>query len=114
MGVVEGLRKGCAFLVARVKALRDAIRADNVRLAHRQRMNLVPHLRRLDTPARDDVLRLFHVSGLWVRNIGDRRDTKRTIQRLSRRIIEKLGRRPAERRQLGGELSSAGMIGARP
>jgi hypothetical protein len=32
---------------------------------------------------------------LWVRNIGDRRETKRIIQQISRRIIERLNRRSA-------------------
>jgi hypothetical protein len=27
---------------------------------------------------------------LWVRNVGDRRQTKRNIQRISRRIIQRL------------------------
>ena len=92
MGAIEGLRKGLRFLVARVKALRDAVRGDNVRLAHRSRMNLVSQLRRIDVPELDDVLQLFRVSGLWVRNIGDRRETKRIIQQISRRIIERLNR----------------------
>jgi hypothetical protein len=95
MGAIEGFRKGLRFLVARVKALRDAVRVDNVRLAHRSRMNLVSQLRRIDIPERDDVLQLFRVSGLWVRNIGDRRETKRIIQQISRRIIERLNRRSA-------------------
>ena len=97
MGAIERVRKGLRFLVARGKALRDAVRVDNVRLVHRSRMNLVSQLRRIDIPERDDVLRLFQVSGLWVRNIGDRRDTKRIIQQISRRIIERLNRRSPER-----------------
>jgi hypothetical protein len=97
MGAIEGLRKGLGFLIARVKALRDAVRVDNVRLAHRSRMNLVSQLRRVDIPERDDVLQLFRVSGLWVRNIGDRREIKRIIQQISRRILERLSRRSAER-----------------
>jgi hypothetical protein len=46
---------------------------------------------------RNDVARLFEVSGLWVRNIGDRRQTKRNIQRIIRRIIPLLNppHRPA-------------------
>jgi hypothetical protein len=39
---------------------------------------------------RNDVARLFEVSGLWVRNVGDRHHTKRNIQRISRRIIQRL------------------------
>jgi hypothetical protein len=104
--VTQGLRKGFASLVARVRALRDAVRVDNVRLAQRLRMKLVPYLRRLDAPIRNDVLRLFQMSGLWVRNIGDRRDTKRAIQRMSRRIIQRLDVRTTHRWQLGRELSA--------
>jgi hypothetical protein len=107
--VSQGLRKGFAFLVARIRAIRDAVRVDNVRLAQRLRMKLVPYLRRLDAPIRNDVLRLFQMSGLWVRNIGDRRDTKRAIQRMSRRIIQRLDVRATHRWQLRSELSATGM-----
>jgi hypothetical protein len=86
----KGVRKGLSLLVARVKALRRAVRADNFRLAQRLRMGLVLYLRHLKQPLRNDVARLFEVSGLWVRNIGDRHDTKRNIQRISRRIIQRL------------------------
>jgi hypothetical protein len=86
----KGLRKGFSLLVARVKALRRAVHVDNFRLAQRLRMGLVLYLRHLEEPLRNDVARLFQVSGLWVRNIGDRHQTKRNIQRISRRIIQRL------------------------
>ena len=78
--VAKGLRKGFQFLAARVKALRRAVRVDNFRLAQRLRVGLGLYLRHLEEPLRKDVARLFVVSGLWVRNIGDRRQTKRNIQ----------------------------------
>jgi hypothetical protein len=114
MSVVKGLRRGFEFLVARVKALRDAVRVDNVRLAQRLRMKLVPYLRRLDAPVRDDVLQLFEVSGLWVRNVAERRETKRTIQRMSRLIIRRLDTRPSRNWRIGSGLSTTGMSAARP
>ncbi len=86
----KGVRKGLSLLVARVKALRRAVRVDNFRLAQRLRMGLVLYLRHLERPLRNDVARLFEVSGLWVRNVGDRHHTKRNIQRISRRIIQRL------------------------
>ncbi len=86
----NGVRKGFSLLVARVKALRHAVRVDNFRLAQRLRMGLVLYLRHLERPLGNDVARLFEVSGLWVRNVGNRHHTKRNIQRISRRIIQRL------------------------
>jgi hypothetical protein len=53
-------------------------------------MGLVLYLRHLEEPLRNDVARLFEVSGLWVRNVGDRHYTKQQIQRISRRILQRL------------------------
>jgi hypothetical protein len=47
-------------------------------------------LRHLDDPVRDDVARLVDVSGLWVRNVGDRHRNKREIQKLVRDIVPQL------------------------
>jgi hypothetical protein len=91
--VAKGLRKGFSLLVARVKALRRAVRVDNFRLTQRLRMGLVLYLRHLEEPLRKDVARLFEVSGLWVRNVGDRRQTKRNIQQIICRIIQRLDAR---------------------
>jgi|SRR6516162_7756983 len=88
--VSEGLRKGFQFLAARVKALRQAVRVDDFRLAQRLRMGLGLYLRRLEEPLRKDIARLFEVSGLWVRNVGDRHETKRQVQRVIRRILPRL------------------------
>jgi hypothetical protein len=90
----KGLRNGFQFLAARVKALRRAVRVDNFRLAQRLRMALPVYMRHLREPLRNDLARLFETSGLWVRNVGDRRQTKRHIQRISRRIIQRLDVQP--------------------
>ena len=79
--------KGLELLSGRVKALRLAVRLDNFRLAHRLRMGLAAYLRHLEEPLRDDIARLLEISGLWVRNVGDRHQTKRQILQIIRRII---------------------------
>jgi hypothetical protein len=96
--VANGLRKGFSLLVARVKALRRAVRVDNFRLAQRLRMALPLYVRHLTEPVRNDIARLFEVSGLWVRNVGDRRQTKQNTLRIIRRIILRLNTLTASRR----------------
>jgi hypothetical protein len=88
--VVRGLRKGLSVLVARVKGLRSAVREDNFRTAQRIRLALPLYVRRLEAPLRNDIARLFEVSGLWVRNLGDRRRTKRNTLQIIRRILSRL------------------------
>ena len=83
--VAKGLRKGFQCLAAQW-----AVRVDNFRLAQRLRMGLALYLRHLKEPLRNDVERLVRVSGLWVRNVGDRHRTKRNIQRIIRQIIPRL------------------------
>ena len=82
--------KGLELLSGRVKALRFAVRLDNFRRAQRLRMGLAAYLRHLEKPLRDDVARLFEISGLWLRNVGDRHETKRQVQRMIRRILPRL------------------------
>jgi hypothetical protein len=77
-------------LSRRMKALRNAIRLDNFRLAQHLRMGLAASLRHLEGSLRDDVAQLFEISGHWLRNDGDRHQTKRQIQRLVRRILPRL------------------------
>jgi hypothetical protein len=48
------------------------------------------YFRRLKAPLLNDVARLLDVSGLWVRNVGDRRQTKRNTLQIIRRIISRL------------------------
>ena len=90
LGVVRVLRNGLSNLVARVMALRTAVRADKFRVAQRVRVALPLYVRQLAAPLRKDIARLFEVSGLWVRNVGDRRQTKRSTLQVIRRIISRL------------------------
>jgi hypothetical protein len=82
--------KGLTRLVARLKALRHAVRGNNFRTAQRLRLALPLYVRHVKEPVRNDLLRLFEVSGLWVRNVGDRRQTKRSALQIIRRIISRL------------------------
>ena len=73
--IVQG--QGLELLAARVKALRRAVRLDDFRLAA---MALQGACRYAASPIRRrcrDGARLFEISGLWLRNIGDRHQTKR-------------------------------------
>src|SRR6516162_4026942 len=88
--MTDRLRQGLASLVARVKALRNAVRVDNFRLVQRLRKGLVLYLRHLGQPLHSDVARLFEVSGTWVRNAGKRHQTKRRVLEVIRRIIPRL------------------------
>src|SRR6516164_1471056 len=92
--MTKGLRKGFTLLVARVKALRRAVRVDNFRLAQRLRMALVLYLRHLGGPLRNDIARLVDVSGVWVRNVGERHQTKRQVLQIIRRVIPRLEHPP--------------------
>jgi hypothetical protein len=74
----------------RVKALRYAILLDDFRLAQHLRMGLAVYLRHLQGPLRDDVAQLFEISGLWLRNVGDRHQTKRQIQQIIRHILPRV------------------------
>jgi hypothetical protein len=103
--VSKGLRKGFQFLAARVKALQRAVGLDNFRSANRLRMGLAAYLRHLEKPLRDNVARLFEISGLWIRNVSNRHQTKRQIQRMIRRIIQCLDAR-SDRGKLRSGLSA--------
>jgi hypothetical protein len=88
------------LLASRVKGLRQAVRLDNFRWAQRLRLGLAAHLKDFKGPLRDDVALLFEISGLWVRNVGDRHDAKRQVQRIIRRVIPRLKTR-YRRRKIG-------------
>jgi hypothetical protein len=78
-------------LAGQIKGLRYAVRLNDFKLAQRLRMGLAVTLRHLDEPVRDEVARLVDLSGLWVRNVGDRHKNKREIQKLARDIAPQLG-----------------------
>ena len=67
--VFEGVGAG----LRRLNAVRpQALHLDNFRLAQRLRMGLAAYLRHLEKPLRDDVARLFEISGLWSATVTTR------------------------------------------
>ena len=73
-----------------VQGLGYVVRLNDLRTVQHFRARLTGVLRRphnLAKPLHDDLKELFEISGLWVRNVGNRHDIKLQIQRLIRRII---------------------------
>ena len=85
-------------LAGRIKGLRHAVLLNDFKLAQRLRMALIATMRHLDEPTRDEVARLVNVSGMWVRNVGDRHKSKREIEKLARDIVPELSARSHEER----------------
>jgi hypothetical protein len=79
-------------VVGRIKGLRNAVRLNDFRLAQRLRMALTATLHHIDEPVRDEPAHLVDVSGLWVRNIGDRHKIKREIRIRLREMSWRLAR----------------------
>jgi hypothetical protein len=73
-----------------VQSLSYVVRLNDLKTAQHLRARLIGVLSRphnLAKPLHDDLKELFEISGLWVRNVGNRHDIKLQIQRLIRRII---------------------------
>jgi len=73
-----------------VQSLSYVVRLNDLKTAQHFRARLAWVLRRphdLARPLHGDLRELFEISGLWVRNVGNRHDVKLQIQRLIRRII---------------------------
>jgi len=76
-----------------VENLDDAVRANDLKTAqyYRARLTRAIEYAADDDPAKplqDALIELFKISGLWVRNVGQRRaDTKLQILQLTRRIV---------------------------
>lgn len=76
-----------------VQSLSYVVRLDDVKTAQHLRARLAWVLRRPSDLARsryDELKELFVISGLWVRNVGNRHKTKRQLQQIIRRIIPRL------------------------
>ena len=76
-----------------VQSLRYVVRLNDLKTAQHLRARLALALRHpvdLAKPLHDELEELFEISGVWVRNVGDRHDAKRKIQQLNRRIIPRL------------------------
>jgi hypothetical protein len=88
-----------------VQSLSYVVRLNDLKTAQHFRARLAWVLRRpydLARPLHGDLRELFEISGLWVRNVGERRDLKLQIQRLIRRIVQRVkvqrrNRRPVRR-----------------
>ena len=76
-----------------VQSLSYVVRLNDLKTAQHFRARLAWVLRKpsdLAKPLRDDLKELLAISGLWLRNIGDRHGTKQQIQRVIRRIVPRL------------------------
>jgi hypothetical protein len=88
-----------------VQSLSYVVRLNDLKTAQHFRARLAWVLRRphdLAKPLHGDLRELFEISGLWVRNVGERRDLKLQIRRLILRIgqrvkVQRRNRRPVRR-----------------
>ena len=93
-------------LYSLVQGLSYVVRLNDLQVAQHFRARLASVLRRphnLTKPLYGDLKELFAISGLWVRNVDKRHDTKLQIRRLIRRIvprvkIQRRNRRPVRRK----------------
>ena len=85
-----------------VQSLSYVVRLNDFKTAQHLRARLAGIVRRphnLPKPVHDDLDELFEISGLWVRNVGNRQEIKLQIRRLISRIVSGLRyRRPVRRR----------------
>jgi hypothetical protein len=73
-----------------VQGLGYVVRLNDFKTGQHLRAKLAWVLRRphnLTKPQHHDVKELFEISGLWVRNVGDRHEIKLQIRRLISRIV---------------------------
>jgi hypothetical protein len=85
-----------------VQSLSYVVRLNDLKTAQHLRARLVFVLRHsagLAKTLHDELEELLEISGVWVRNAGNRHDAKRQIQQLNRRIIPRL-KSPLARRKL--------------
>ena len=76
-----------------VQSLSYVVRLNDLKTAQHLRARLAWVLRRphnLVKPLNGDLRELFEISGLWLRNVGDRHEIKRQVQRVIRRILPRL------------------------
>jgi hypothetical protein len=76
-----------------VQSLSYVVRLNDLKTAQHIRAKLAWVLRRphnLAKPLHGDLQELFQISGLWVRNVGNRHDTKLQVRELVRRIVPRL------------------------
>ena len=104
-----------------VRSLSCSVRLNDLKTTQRHRARLVLALRHhqsvLVNPLHENLKELFAISGLWVRNVGNRHDTQRQIRQLIRYIIPRLNVRWHAARQTNEQGLSAtrsGKISGQP
>jgi hypothetical protein len=83
-----------------VQGLSYVVRLNDFKTAQHIRAKLAWVLRRphnLTKPQHHDVEELFAISGLWIRNVGNRHDIELQIRRLIGRIARRLRYHPVRR-----------------
>ena len=76
-----------------VQGLSYVVRLDDFKTVQHLRARLASVVRQpsgLAKPLLAELKQLFAISGVWVRNVGDRHDTKRQILQIIRQIIPRL------------------------
>jgi hypothetical protein len=76
-----------------VQGMSYVVRLNDLKTTQHLRVRLALVLRHpagLAKPLNAELKELFAISGVWVRNVGDRHDTKRQILQIIRRIIPRL------------------------
>jgi hypothetical protein len=84
-----------------VQSLSYVVRLNDFKTAQHLRAKLDWVLRRphnFTKPQHHDLKELFEISGLWVRNVGNRHDIKLQTRRLIGHIVRRLRSGPARRR----------------
>ena len=88
------LRDGGSYIYyGLVLGLSYVVRLNDLKTAQHLRARLgwvLRHQGGLAKPLHAELKELFAISGLWVRNVGDRHQTKRQIQRMILRILPRL------------------------
>ena len=91
-----------------VRSLSYVVRLSDLKTAQHFRARLAWVLRRphdIAKPLHGDLKELFDISGLWVRNVGERHDLKMQIQRLIRRIVQRVKVQRRNRRRVTRRLT---------
>ena len=96
-----------------VQSLSYLVRLNDFKTAQRIRARMAWVLRKpsdLPKARRDELDELFEISGQWVRNIGNRHDTKLQIQELIRGIVPRLKIQRSRHRQLAARNSPVSRV----
>jgi hypothetical protein len=96
-----------------VRSLSYLVRLNDFKTAQPIRARMAWVLRKpsdLPKARRDELDELFEISGQWVRNTGNRHDTKLQVQQLIRRIVPRLKIRRSRHRQRAARNSAVSRV----